>query len=93
MITYVHHTNTAIILDSSVVTESVEVDWSGWVDKVVYVKISGTLAWKPDLHFDRMDRLVQITEVFLFFVLCGDYDCHVNSLHHPLLSIWLRDNP
>ena len=84
MITYLHHTNTVILIDSSVVTESVAVDWSGWVYKVVYVKkISGTLAWEPDLHFDRMDRLVQITEVFLFFVLYGDYNCHVNSLHHP----------
>ena len=33
MITYVHHTNTSIILDSSVDTESVEVEWSAWVYK------------------------------------------------------------
>ena len=38
MITYLHHTNTVILLGSSVVTESVAVDCSGWVDKVVYVK-------------------------------------------------------
>ena len=84
MITYVHHTNTSIILDSSVDTESVEVEWSAWVYKshicknnIRYVGVEARSSRRPNGQIGAGRRGIP------FLSVVWGCDCDVNSLDHP----------